>query len=150
MKRIALLLVFCSLLSLLSCSYKIDAKDTVREFCSLYPIDTMVYSSFAKSYEDGYIDSEMLFTLYGTDDLPTEKFALALYGKVDTVREIGVFIIENGNDTIMLTELIRKRIDFLSSSVDGEGFIKKYKGALVYAFVDDADYARRIFDGIIE
>lgn len=149
MKRIALLLLICSLLTLTSCSGKVDAAAVIREFCAQYPLDARVYSSLAGKGEDGYIDDEMLSLLYGSKERPTEEFALALYGKVDTVREIGVFVIRNGDDTIELIETLNKRISFLSSCSDGEGVVRKYKGALVYAFVRDADHAIEIFDGII-
>ena len=65
------------------------------------------------------------------------------------MREIGVFIIENGQDKILLTELISGRIGFLSSFAEGEGFVKSYKGVMVYGFVENSARAQELFDRII-
>ena len=58
-------------------------------------------------------------------------------------------MIEMGDDELELTELISRRIDFLSSFTDGEGFIRKYRGVIVYGFVDNASSATALFDRII-
>ena len=49
----------------------------------------------------------------------------------------------------ILTELISKRLAFLGSFADGEGFIRRYRGVIVYGFVDNSARAQEVFDGII-
>lgn len=149
MKKTIALLLLLSLIFITSCSEKRCADEILLEFCEGYPISANLYSSLAEKGDEGYIDTEMLNALYGTDSLPTAEFSLALYGKVDTVREIGVFLTGMGEDRIELTELLSSRIKFLSSFSSGEGFIRKYKGVLVYGFVEDSSYAEELFDRII-
>ena len=149
MKRIIAAFLCASLLMLTSCSRDASAEDVLTEFCREYPISASVYSSLSAEGEAGYIDSEMIRLLYGVDEYPTDEFALVLYGKVDTVREIGVFITKDGSERIVIAELLSRRISFLSSFSDGEGFIRKYRGVLVYGFVEDASYAEAIFDRIL-
>ena len=148
MKGFLALLIISSILFISSCSEKPCAEDVILCVCREYPIDATVYSSERAEGEEGFIDAEMLDTLYGTSEMPTGEFALVLYGKVDTVREIGVFVTDRGDDVIALVELIGRRMDFLSSVSDGEGFLKKYRGAVVYAFVSDAERIEAIFDGV--
>ena len=149
MKRLFAFLVLTSLLLVTSCSERICAEDILTLVCREYPLDATVYSSKRAETEDGFIDDEMLITLYGTSEMPTAEFSLVLYGKVDTVREIGVFVIDKGEDVIALAELLGRRLDFLSSASVGEGFLKKYRGAMVYAFVGDAERIETIFDGVM-
>ena len=149
MKRTIALLLLLSLILITSCSKKRSAEDILLEFCEGYPISASLYSSLAREGDEGYIDDEMLYTLYGVESFPVAEFSLALYGKVDTVREIGVFLTGNGEDRIELSELLSNRIRFLSSFSDGEGFIRKYKGVLVYGFVENSSYAEELFDRII-
>ena len=149
MKRIfALLTCICTLL-LSACSRDVRADEVLVRALREYPLEADVYSSLNKEGEDGFVDSEMLIALYGVSEHPTAEFALALYGKVDTVREIGVFSTDGGADIIGLTELLERRLDFLASASDGEKFLKKYKGAIVYAFVGDASRIEAIFDSLI-
>ena len=149
MKRAIALLIILLLIPFTSCSEKKDSFAILTEFCDEYPIDSCLYSSQYGKGERGYIDPEMLYSLYGTERFPGCEFSLVMYGKVDTVREIGVFVTEKGEDRIELIELITKRINFLSSFSDGEGFIRKYRGVLVYGFVEDSSYAEALFDRII-
>lgn len=149
MKKTIALLLLLSLIFITSCSEKRCADEILLEFCEGYPISANLYSSLAEKGDEGYIDTEMLNALYGADSLPTAEFSLALYGKVDSVREIGVFLTGMGEDRIELTELLSSRIKFLSSFSSGEGFIRKYKGVLVYGFVEDSSYAEELFDRII-
>ena len=149
MKRFFAILLLLSILITTGCAPDRCAQDILLRFCEEYPISANVYSSLSDEGEAGYIDKDMLNTLYGTDKLGIGEFALALYGKVDTVREVGVFVIEMGDDELELTELISRRIDFLSSFTDGEGFIRKYRGVIVYGFVDNASSATALFDRII-
>ena len=72
-----------------------------------------------------------------------------MYGKVSTVRELGVFITRNSDERMKVTELATNRIRFLESFVDGEGFIKKYRTITVYGFVDDASRAEWLLDNLI-
>ncbi len=149
MKRTAAILLLISLLLLISCSERACAADVAAEFCRAYSLDGRVYSSLAKEGEDGYIDDEMLHALYGDSDCLVTEFAIVLYGKVSTVREIGVFIAENGSERMELLELATDRVSFLSSFADGEGFVKKYRAAVVYGFVDDASRAEGLLDSLI-
>ena len=149
MKRTIAVLLLLSLIFITSCSNKRSAEDILLEFCKEYPISANFYSSLAHKDDVGYIDAEMLYALYGLEEFPTAEFSLALYGKVDTVREIGVFLTDMGEDRIELTELLSNRIKFLSSFSRGEGFIRKYKGVLVYGFVENSSYAEELFDRII-
>lgn len=149
MKKTLALLIILALIPITSCSEKRCAEEILSEFCNEYPISASLYSSLSHEGDGGYIDSEMLYVLYGTDRFPASEFSLALYGKVDTVREIGVFVTGRGEDRIELTELLSNRIKFLSTFSDGEGFVKKYRGVLVYGFVEDSSYAEELFDRII-
>ena len=148
-KAIAFILVI-SLLLMPSCRSKADACEVIRAFCEAYQLDAGVYSSLATEAEEEYISSEMIYKLYGTEKLPSREFAVALYGKVDTVREVGVFVTSSGDERLELTELIKNRLDFLSSFADGDGFVKNYHGTLVYAFVEDSVRAERVFDSILK
>jgi hypothetical protein len=148
MKRFVLLLL-ASVILITSCTETVRAEDVLGKFCREYPVSAVIYSSLSDKNEPGYIDSEMLTALYGTDEYPVTEFALVFYGKVNTVREVGVFVTENGDDVIEITELLTRRISFLSTFSDGEGFIRKYKGVLVYGFVEDSAYVQEIFDGIL-
>lgn len=149
MKRTVCVILFASIIFLTSCKGGRSSDDILKDFCQEYPIDSVIYSSLAYENGEGYIDKEMLLGLYGLDEYPVKEFSLVLYGKVDTVREIGVFITESSEDRIELFEILSRRISFLSSFSDGEGFIRKYKGVIVYGFVMDAAYAESIFDKII-
>ena len=149
MKKTLSLMLLLSFGFIASCSPKRDAEAIAFEFCLAYPMEAQVYSSLLHEHEDGYIDEEMLVSLYGDVEIPTEEFALILYGKVSTVREIGVFITKNSDERMKLFELATNRIEFLSSFFEGEGFIKKYRGVFVYGFINDAERAEEIFDGII-
>ena len=149
MKRTVAILLLLSLIFVTSCSQRKSAEEILLDFCKEYPIVTTQYSSLSQKDEEGYIDSEMLYTLYGVKSFPIAEFSLVLYGKVDTVREIGVFITSMGEDRIELAKLLSNRIKFLSSFCEGEGFIRKYKGVLVYGFVENSSYAEELFDRII-
>ncbi|MBQ7343300.1 MAG: hypothetical protein IJW53_00880 [Clostridia bacterium] len=148
MKKALSLILLMSLVFLTSCSHKKSAEAIALEFCRVYPLEARVYSSLSSKYEDGYIDEEMLTALYGDVEVLTEEYALILYGKVSTVREIGVFIAKTSDERMELYELATNRIELLSSFAEGEGFIRKYRDVFVYGFVDDAKRAERIFDGI--
>lgn len=150
MKRIVALLLLLSLhLSLTACSKKQSAADILGEVCREYPISAQIYSSLSAEDEEGYIDAEMMTALFGMDSCPVSEFAVVLYGKVDTVREIGVFITDNGDERIRVSELLSRRISFLSSFSSGEGFIRKYRGVLVYGFVEDASCLEELLDSIL-
>ena len=144
-----LLLISISVLPFSACSQRVCAKDVLSEFCTEYPIDREIYSSFDDEYGRGYIDKQMLTLLYGVDEYPVREFALVFFGKVDTVREVAVFITDSGDDVIKASEIATARIEFLSGFSDGEGFIKKYRGVLVYGFVEDAAYTEEIFDRLL-
>ncbi len=148
MKKTLSLILLISLVFLTSCSQERHAEAIALEFCRVYPLEARVYSSLSSEYEDGYIDEEMLTALYGDAEVPTEEFALILYGKVSTVQEIGVFIAKTSDERMELYELATNRIELLSSFAEGEGFIRKYRDVFVYGFVDDRARAERIFDGI--
>ena len=148
MKRLATLLLTLIFL-FTSCGTRMSAEDVLSGFCREYPIDREIYSSVRGENEAGYIDSEMLTALFGIGERPADDFAIVFFGKVDTAREVGVFVIENGDSVIEITELLARRISFLSTFSDGEGFIRKYRGAIVYGFVEDASYVEHIFDGIL-
>ena len=150
MKKTLSLILLLALIFLTSCSKERSAEDIALAFCEAYPLEAQVYSSLSSEYDDGYIDEEMLTAMYGEVEIPAEEFALILYGKVSTVREIGVFIAKTSDERMELYELATNRIEFLSTFVEGEGFIKKYRGVFVYGFVDDALGAERIFDGITQ
>ena len=147
--RIVALILLLSTLLLTACTQVRRSDEVLSAFCREYPIDRQIYSSLASEREEGYIDAEMLRALYGISEYPVRDFSLVFYGKVDTVREIGAFIIENGQDEILLTELISRRIGFLSSFAEGEGFVKKYRGVIVYGFVENSARAQELFDRII-
>lgn len=149
MKGILSLILLLCIVFLTSCSPEMRAEDIATAFCRDYPIEAKVYSSLSEEHEDGYIDADMLDALYGGAKVPTEEFALILYGKVSTVREIGVFVAETSDERMELYELASGRIRLLSSLAEGEGFIRKYRGVFVYGFVDDAERAKKIFDGIL-
>ena len=148
MRIIALILLLSTLL-LTACTQVRRADDILLEFCREYPIDRQIYSSLANEREEGYVDTEMLRALYGITEYPVRDFSLIFYGKVDTVREVGVFIIGKGDDIVEISELVARRISFLSTFSPGEGFIRKYKGALVYGFVENASDTEAIFDSIL-
>ena len=147
--RIIALLLLISVLPLTACSQKRSAEDVLTRYCEEHPIDQQIYSSLADEYDTGHIDREMLTSLYGDEEYPVRELALVFYGKVDTVREIGVFITSGGDDVIRASEIAAARIRFLSGFSRGEGFIKKYRGVLVYGFVEDASYTEEIFDRIL-
>lgn len=149
MKRtLAIILLLC-LVFLTSCSPERRAEDIAAEFCRGYPLEAKVYSSLADEHEEGYIDAQMLVALYGSDNLSIEEFALILYGKVGTVWEIGIFVTKTSDERMELYELASGRIKLLSSLAEGEAFVRKYRGVFVYGFVDDAERAKRIFDGTL-
>ena len=148
MKRL-LAMILSSIFLLTSCGAKTSAEEVLVGFCREYPITAQIYSSLREENESGYIDQEMLTALFGTDEYPTDDFALVFYGKVDTVREIGVFVTENGEDIIGISELLTRRIAFLSTFSEGEGFIRKYRGAIVYGFVEDASRIEKLFDSML-
>ena len=148
MRNFALILLILILL-LTACGQNRRADEVLAGFCREYPIERQIYTSVADENDEGYIDSEMLMTLYGISEYPVREFALVFYGKIDTVREIGVFIIESGDDAIEVSDLAARRIRFLSSFSEGEGFIKKYRDVLVYGFVEDSSDTELIFDSIL-
>ena len=148
MKRLAALLSALIFL-FTSCSVDVRAEDVLAQFCREYPIDAEIYSSLREENGSGYMDAEMLTALFGIAERPSDDFAIVFFGKVDKVREVGVFVIENGEDVIEISELLARRISFLSTFSEGEGFIKKYRGAIAYGFVEDSAYAERIFDSIL-
>ena len=147
--RIIALLILISLFTLTACAPKPCAEWTLAELCRVHPITGQIYSSLNSEYDPGHIDGQMLKSLYGTEEYPVREFALLFYGRVDTVREIGVFIIGSGDEVIRVSEMASERINFLSTFSKGEGFIRKYRGALVYGFVEDAAYTEEILDSIL-
>lgn len=149
MRKTVALLLFMSMLFFTSCASRSRPCDVVSSICMEYPIDATVYSSTYLNGEKGYINSEMLLNLYDTDDLPADEFAIVLYGKVGNVREIGVFATSNGYQKLELITLISKRIEFLDSFAEGEGFVKKYRGAVAYGFVDNAEKVISILDKVM-
>ena len=150
MKRTVALIIILSLIPFTSCSGGQSAESIATAFCEGYPLYTDVYSSEKSEGQKGYIDSQMLTALYGGTARPTGEFALVLYGRVDTVREIGVFVAENGDDRMEVIALATERIELLSSLAEGEGFVKKYNTVIVYGFVDDVERATRLFDSILQ
>ena len=149
MKRIIALVLLLSMIFITSCSADADARELLLTFCNEYPMSVEILSSLADEGEDGYVTDDVRAALFdGYDRLPDE-YALALYGRVDTVMEAGVFITDSADERMALYELLQKRIDLLSSLVDGEGFIKNYHGTFVYAFVGDRARAEKLFDAII-
>lgn len=149
MKRVFVFLLILIEIFLTSCHKRVSAEAILCEFSSAYPISATVYSPVRKNGEDGYIDEEMLFGMYGVTDHPTDEYALVLHSKVSTVREIGVFVTESGDERLRLYELLTDRIALLSSFADGEGFIRKYRAVVVYGFVDDSERALRLFDSLL-
>ena len=149
MKKIIAVLLVISILPLSACKKTRSAEDILSELIKEYPIEATLYSSLCYEGDEGYIDTDMLSALYGVSEYPTRDFAVVLYGKVDTVREIGVFVTDGGDDVIRTTEIITRRISFLSSFAEGEGFIKKYRGVLVYGVVWNSSYAEELFDRIL-
>lgn len=149
MKRLTALLLLLSLLTLTSCKEERCAKEILYSFCLAYPMDARIYSSLADEGSDGYIDSEMLVALYNGVEPKAREYALVLYGKVSTVREIGVFITNTGDERKEIFELASDRLDFLDSFAQGEGFVRKYRTVTVYGFVDDSAEAIRLFDEIL-
>ena len=85
MKRMASVILFISIIFFTSCRSERRSDDILSNFCREYPIDSVIYSSFSHANDEGYIDEEMLFALYGVDEYPVREFSLVLYGKVDTV-----------------------------------------------------------------
>lgn len=149
MNRLLALLLSFVLVFITSCTHETSAEETIREVCRAYPINAVVYSSRASEYEDGYISEEMLVALYGVQEIPSPELAVVMYGEVGSAREIGAFAVRTGSERMRLFELATERIDFLSSFVDGEGFVKKYHGVLVYGFVDDAVSLERVLDSLL-
>jgi hypothetical protein len=149
MKKTVSLILSLLIALLTSCTESVSAIDIAVAFCGGYPIDAKVYSSSASEGEEGYIDAEMLNVMFGISERPVEEFALVLYGKVSTVRELGVFVTKNSDERMEITELAMSRISFLSSFVEGEGFVKKYRTVTVYGFVDDASRAEMLLDNLI-
>ena len=148
MKRAIVSFIVCLAL-LTSCSKKQSAEDVVLGFIREYTIDSIVYSSRCEKVDEGYIDEQMLVLLFGVDEYPVDDFALVLYGKVDIVQEIGVFVTHNSDEHMKVTMLLSERIALLDSLSNGEGFIKKYRSAIVYGFVDDPDRVISIFDKLM-
>ncbi len=148
MKRAIVSFIVCLAL-LTSCSKKQSAEDVVLGLIREYPIDSIVYSSRCEKVDEGYIDEQMLVLLFGVDEYPVDDFALVLYGKVDIVQEIGVFFTHNSDERMKVTMLLSERIALLDSLSNGEGFIKKYRSAIVYGFVDDPDRVISIFDKLM-
>ena len=148
MKKL-LMLLFSLIFIFTSCYRAVNPKDILDGFCCSYGINAEVYHSGAQYGDDGYIDSEMLNSLYGIDEAFRYDFAIVMYCDVTRVREIAVFKADTGDERMYLFELITDRLRFLSSFADGEGFIKKYRGAIVYGFVDDADGVERAFDSLL-
>ena len=147
-KAISIVLLF-SLLFLSSCTETKNSMDIALAFCDGYPFDATVYSSLATENDQGYIKSEMLMTMFAIAEHPVSDYALVLYGKVSTVRELGVFVTRNSDERMKVTELATNRIEFLESFVDGEGFIKKYRTVTVYGFFDDVSRAEWLLDNLI-
>ena len=149
MRRIVALTLLFAMLFITSCSADADAETILSAFCREYPISAQMLSSLADEGEDGYVTDEVRDVIfYGYTDLPRE-YALVLYGRVDTVLEVGVFLTDSADERMALYELLKNRIDLLSSLVEGEGFMKNYNGIFVYAFVDDTERAEKLFDSII-
>lgn len=149
MKRILAFVLLISIFTVTACSKKRCAADILTELMREYPIDATVYSSLLTEGEEGYIGEEMLSLLYQTDVCPVAELALVFYGKVDTVREIGVFIVGSGEEYILVSDLVSRRLELLSSFSEGEGFIRKHKNVLIYGFVEDASYAKELLDSIL-
>ena len=149
MKKAITILMLLSFAFLTSCTETKNPMDIALAFCDEYPLDATVYYSSAAEDENGYIDTEMLMTIFSINNHPVNDYALVLYGKVSTVRELGVFVTRNSNERMKVTELAPNRIRFLESFVDGEGFIKKYRTMTVYGFVDDASRAEWLLDNLI-
>ena len=103
MKRLAALLLALIFL-FTSCSADVRAEDVLARFCREYPIDAEIYSSLREENGSGYMDAEMLTALFGIAERPSDDFAIVFFGKVDKVREVGVFVIENGEDVIEISE----------------------------------------------
>ena len=149
MKRtVALIIILLTIFT--SCSGTESAESIASAFCEGYPLCTEIYSSLKDEGQNGYIDSQMLTALYGQSKRPTEDFALLLYGRVDAVREIGVFVTVNGDERMDVITIATDRIELLSSFAEGEGFVKKYRSVIVYGFVDDAERAKLLLDDILQ
>ena len=149
MKKVITILTLLSFVLFTSCTETKNPMDIALAFCDGYPLDATVYYSSAPEDEKGYIDTEILMTIFSIDDHPVNDYALVMYGKVSTVRELGVFITRNSDERMKVAELATNRIRFLESFVDGEGFIKKYRTITVYGFVDDASRAEWLLDNLI-
>lgn len=149
MKKVISLLLAFSIILLSSCESTRTSLDIALSFCEEYPLDATVYSSLATENDKRYIDADVLTLLFGIDQHPVSDYTLVLYGKVSTVRELGVFITRNSDERMKVVELATGRIDFLESFADGEGFIKKYHTVTVYGFVEDASRAEWLLDNLI-
>ena len=146
MKRIIALLVILSLVSLMSCSPSVSSEEILMGLCASYPIDSTVYSSLASQGAKEYIDAEMLKTLYRVAEAPCKDFSIVLYGKVSTVREIGVFVTHSSDERLKVLDIAGERVAFLRGFAEGETFVRKYKSVIVYGFVDDAERVVRILE----
>ena len=91
----------------------------------------------------------MLTMLFGLSDPSGIEIAFVSYGDVGTVREIGIFSARGSEERMYLFELASDRISFLSTFVDGEGFVKKYRGVIAYGFVDDAIALQKALDALL-
>ena len=141
---VSVALIFSAFLSVASCSRKErNAYDILLRFCEAYPLYGTVYNSGTPEDE---LDDILTLLFEGEEGrVPRGNFAVMLYGSMDTVSEVGVFVTSFGHEIIDVIELAERRIGILDDSSEGEGFIIRDREVVVYGFVGDKDRAVRLF-----
>ncbi len=135
MKRIvSVLLLFVILTSLVSCrTHHDNSMSVVLAYAEESESAGVVYSSLAKEGEDGYISPSLRAALFGDGELPAD-FALLIHSRLDTVTELGVFLVENDDEGLQVCELLSERLLLLRTLARGDGETMLVDNLAIYYF----------------
>ena len=156
LKRIVTLLLIFSMLLLTSCHKEESADLILRNFCGSYGLVAgRVYSTEEREGTEGYLEPQLLTTLYGTDTRPFfQSAAVMLYADMDTLLECGVFVCRGGAgrlyDILETEKLLSYRIRQIRLIFpEAQGQILRYGNSVVYTVLPDNARAERLFSRLL-
>ena len=148
MRRVfCLFLIICLCAGLTSCDETPTAFDMLSEFVSSYGAEGIIYRSDKETWEEGYVEYDLLKKIYVFyRDFP-EEFAIFLNSHADYGSECGVFVCKDMGECSDVEEVCFERIKALKKT-DGGAFVVREGTVVFYSTMSDGERAREIWRNV--
>ena len=148
MKRfISFVLLVAVTLSLFSCEKKVEAKDLLSDFLTLYGADGVIYSPEMLEGEEGYIPDGFVERLYIFNRPFPENYALYFNSRPDCYYECGVFVCQSSDELKQIEEACLERIRLLSAKE--RAFVSVNNNVVFYSTMKNKERAGKVWREII-